>query len=249
MAGESPTLDDRIAARRRPSGWPVMYQTWDKLIFLHWPVPVESIRRFIPERLAIDTFEGQAWIAVTPLTIYGLRPPLFPALPLLSQTNEINVRTYVHLDGNMPGVWFFSLDASNQLAVLGARVGFALPYFHADIHLKTDGRNANFISRRTHGSNAAFDAAWTLGGALPESQPGSLEFFLTERYCLYTRKGTRLYRARIHHRAWPLCQVQLHRLQSSMTEAQGLPAVNGTPVIHGQSQGFVVETWRPEKVS
>ena len=123
---------DRISIRQRPRGMPVIRQVWDNLLLLHWPIPAERLRPLIPPRLEIDTWEGSAWVAVTPLVVRGLRPPFLPALPWASRTLEINLRTYVHLNG-VPGVWFFSLDASNPLAVWGARLAYSLPYLRAKI--------------------------------------------------------------------------------------------------------------------
>jgi uncharacterized protein YqjF (DUF2071 family) len=88
---------DRLSIRTRPPGWPVMYQTWDKLLFLHWPVATERLQPLIAPRLSLDTFEGQAWVSVTPFTMWGIRPVLLPSLPVVSQSHELNVRTYVHL--------------------------------------------------------------------------------------------------------------------------------------------------------
>lgn len=113
---------DRLSIRQPPSRPSVMRQTWKKLLFLHWPIDAEALRPLIPSRLEIDTFEGRAWIGVTPFLLRGLRPPYLPPFPFLSSAHEINVRTYVHLDG-VPGIWFFSLDADNGLAVATARVG------------------------------------------------------------------------------------------------------------------------------
>jgi uncharacterized protein len=138
---------DRLSIRTRPPGWAVMYQTWDKRLFLHWPITAELWRPLIPSRLSLDTFEGQAWVSVTPFTMRGIRPVLLPPLPVLSQSHELNVRTYVQVDG-VPGVWFFSLDASNMLAVLGARATFGLPYFRARMRLREPDSAIQFASTR-----------------------------------------------------------------------------------------------------
>lgn len=240
---------DRLGMRDRPPGLPIMLQTWDKLLFMHWPIPAALLRPLIPPRLAIDTFEGTAWIAITPLTIRGLRPPFLPPAPLVSQTLEINVRSYVHLDG-APGVWFFSLDASNPLAVWGARLGYALPYFRAA--MKWEERDETFacISHRTHSSAALaeLDAAWTHGAPLPEARPETLDFFLIERYCLYAARGDHLYRARIHHRPWPLRRATLSRLHSTMIEAHGLPTPGQPPLLHAQAAPLQVQVWPPQRV-
>ena len=108
-----PSMDDRIDARERPVGWPIMYQSWDKLLFLHWEIPYDDLRRLIPAPLEIDTFEGKAWLTISPLTIYDARPVFVPPIPYLSRLHELNVRSYVYYDG-VPGVWFFSLDANKQ---------------------------------------------------------------------------------------------------------------------------------------
>src|SRR5665213_1567472 len=102
---------DRLSIRARPPGWPVMHQTWSKLLFMHWHVRPDLLRSLVHHDLEIDTFEGKAWVSISPFVLSGLRLPLMPAIPGVSQSYEINVRTYVHRDG-IPGIWFFSLDAS-----------------------------------------------------------------------------------------------------------------------------------------
>jgi uncharacterized protein len=235
---------DRLAVRVRPSGWPIMYQHWGKLLFLHWSVPVESLRPLIPEPLVIDTFDGAAWIGITPFTMWGVRPALLPPIPFLSESHELNVRTYVHLDG-VPGIWFFSLDASNPIAALGARLTFHLPYFHAHMSLERRSHTLSFASRRNlpHSAPAEFEAVWTIGDGLPQSEPGSLQFFLTERYALYSARGATLYRARIFHRPWPLHEAHLLSFRSTMLESQGLPALGDTPLLHQQSEPLKVRVW------
>jgi uncharacterized protein len=239
---------DRLSIRGRPPGRPVMHQVWDKLLFLHWPIPAAELRPLIPERLAIDTFDGTAWVGVTPFTMRGLRPPYLPALPLASRSHEINVRTYVHLDG-VPGVWFLSLDASNPLAVLGARAGFALPYFQAKMELREKEGVIRFASRRVlAGPPATFATEWEAGAPLPELRPGSLDFFLIERYCLYAVRGRRLYRARIFHRPWPLRRAALRSLATTMLEAHGLRTPGGEPLVHGQAAPLNVQVWYLRRV-
>jgi uncharacterized protein YqjF (DUF2071 family) len=239
---------DRLSIRNRPPGWPVMFQTWGKLLFLHWRVPAEQLRPWIPRELEIDTFDGSGWIGVTPFTMWGVRPVCFPPLPMLSRSHELNVRTYVHRNG-IPGVWFFSLDASNPLAVMGARWAYHLPYFAARMSLVEDGDSIRFESvRREKGVRSAeLRAAWTRGDRLGEAQPGTLDFFLIERYCLYTQHRGRLSRSRIHHLPWPLRQARLTSFFSSMLQAQGLPAPNEPPLLHAQAEPLTVGVWPLER--
>ena len=239
---------DRLSTRERPPGRRIMHQTWGKLLFLHWPVPVRALRPLIPDRLAIDTFDGTAWIGMTPFTMWDIRPKGVPALPYVSTSHELNVRTYVHLDG-VPGVWFLSLDAGNPLAVLGARLAFHLPYFQARMTLE-EGREVHFSSKRIHpgAPKAHFEATWTRGAPRAEAEPGSLDFFLIERYCLYAARGDRLYRCRIHHRPWPLCEAELEHMSSSMIESHGLEVPSDAPLLHGQRAPLHVGVWPPRRV-
>lgn len=240
---------DRLSLCVRPAGWPVMHQCWGKLLFLHWPVPEDIIRPLVPARLQLDTFDGRAWVGLIPFTMWGIRPLFFPALPVLSISHELNVRTYVHLDG-VPGVWFLSLDAANPVLVWGARKVFHLPYFRADMRLEQAGQTIRYYScRRKCGTPPAeFQAAWTLGEVMPPAPPGSPEFFLVERYCLYSERRGQLYRARVHHRPWPLCRATLGSLHSTMLESHGLPTPSGPPLVSAQWEPLRVEVWPLERV-
>lgn len=239
---------DRLSIRERPERVPIMEQTWGKLLFMHWRLPAEALRAHIPRQLTLDTYEGEAWIAVVPFTIWGMRASFLPPLPGLSEMHELNVRTYVHYKG-VPGVLFLSLDATSSLAVLGARTFFLVPYFNAEMSLKQDGRKIVYHSRRTHtgAPHAEFDATWEIGDALGESQPGSLEFFLTERYCFYTVSGESVYQCRIHHKPWQLRAAKVSSLMSTMIESHALPTPRGEPLLH-YSEEQPVEVWTLEKM-
>ncbi len=244
MSGEPIDVADRLSVRERPPGLPIMHQHWGSLLFMHWPVPAGLLRPLIPEPLGIDTHDGLAWVGITPFTMWGVRPAFAPALPFLSESHELNVRTYVYLDG-VPGVWFFSLDAGNAAAVLGARVAFHLPYFRASMSLERRDRTLCFSSRRAsrRAPAAEFEAVWTVGERLGEAWPGSLDFFLIERYCLYAARGGRIYRARISHEPWPLHGARLSSYRSTMIESQGLPSPSGEPLLHQQGEPLKVSVW------
>jgi uncharacterized protein len=231
---------DRFSIRQRPEGVPLMEHHWGKLLFMHWPISVRQLRPLIPERLTIDTFDGRAWIGMTPFTLWDVRLSFTPPIPWLSDFHELNVRTYVHLDG-VPGVWFFSLNTNSMTTVLGARTLFHLPYFNADIDLEQDGKVIDYDLERTV-DEAYFHATWTIGRALREAEPETLEFFLVERYCLYSTDGSRIYRSRIHHRPWPLQQAELSSLSSTMIEADGLLTPTSEPLLH-YAEALEVSIW------
>ena len=195
---------DRLAVRHRPQGQPVMHQAWGKLLFMHWRINANLLRPHIPAPLELDTYGDSAWIGIVPFTMWDIRglPPYMPPIPGLDEMHELNVRTYVHYKG-VPGVWFFSLDANSTAAVLAARSFYHLPYYSADISLQGK-RKIKYRLKRREDPPAQFKATWTVGDALPKAQPGSREFFLTERYLLYSQFEGELYRARIYHEPWEL---------------------------------------------
>ena len=182
-----------FATAHRP--WPapmapwIMTQRWNDLLFLHYSLDPELVRAKVPDVLTLDTYRQRAWISVTPFWINHLRPPGVPSLPWFSSFNEINVRTYVTYDGK-PGVYFFSLDASNLSAVWGARVFYRLPYWQASMKVTgKGGAKIDYLSKRQHGPKPAeLECSYTPDPARTfQARPASLEHFLTERYCLYTR--------------------------------------------------------------
>jgi uncharacterized protein YqjF (DUF2071 family) len=240
--GRRPLTDlNRLALRERPAERPLMHQSWGKLLFMHWRCDAERLRPLLPERLEIDTFDGSAWIAVVPFTMWDTRALFLPPVPGFRAMHELNVRTYVHFEG-VPGVWFFSLDCNSAAAVWGARTFYFLPYYNADIELKQEAQTIDYSLVRTEDPPAEFHAAWIIGESIPRSQPGSLEFFLTERYCLYSERHGRLYRARIHHGPWPLRRAVLSSVNSTMIESLGLTTPEDDPLLH-YAEEIKVDLW------
>jgi uncharacterized protein len=182
------------------SSW-VMGQTWDDLLFVHYRVPVERLREFVPDGLEVQEHSGSGWLAVTPFAITGLRARGTPPFPFVSSFLELNVRTYVTRDGK-PGIWFFSLDASSRVAVEAARRFYRLPYFQAELALERRGGRIVYDCSRHSGK--AFSGSYGPSGDTFNAEPRTLEHFLTERYCLYAEHEGELFRAEIHHRPWPL---------------------------------------------
>ncbi len=272
MPDEAPTID-RLSIRNRPAGLPIMHQNWGKLLFMHWAIDAEVLRPLIPAQLSIDTFDGKAWIGLVPFTMWGIRASFLPAIPGTSAFHELNVRTYVHYQG-VPGVWFFSLDALNSLAVWGARTFYYLPYFNAEMKLTQEGNRIDYSSVRqdsmTYGEffagdrsgfaanfdsdrfqllpRAELDIRWSIGEALAESVPGSLEFFLTERYCLYSFHRNQIYRSRIFHEPWPLQNATVDSLRSTMIESLGVPQPDGQTLLH-YAELIAVDIWPLKNVS
>lgn len=234
---------DRIAPTLRPQERVVMRQSWRDLLFLHWPVNAEAVQTLLPPGLTVDTWEGQAYVGLIPFTMRNVRPVWSPSVPGLSHFHECNVRTYVHRAGRDPGVWFFSLDAANLPAVQIARRLFFLPYFHAAMSLVRQGEQ---IEYRTDRQGAAFGTAhchlsYTPAGQPAPAAPDTLEFFLAERYLLYSARGERLYRGQVHHRPYELQSARLHGIGQSLTGAAGFADLNPLPPLIHYARGVDVE--------
>lgn len=200
----------------RPWSW---RQSWLDVLFAHWPVPAATLRPLVPDALSIQEFEGTAWIGVIPFHMEGVSPRWLPARPWLFAFPEINVRTYVEMEGK-PGVWFFSLDATNPLAVWSARRFFHLPYYRADISRTTTKDRIKYRSERRPPTDAPAKFAASYGAVAdePRAAPGSLDHWLTERYCLYAyAPDGALFRLEVHHPPWPLQRCQAEIETNSMT--------------------------------
>ena len=217
--------------------WPLpdrrhaLEMSWHDLLFLHWPVAAEPVRRRLPEGLELDLFDGRAWLGVVPFRMSGLRLRGCPAFPGARNFPEFNLRTYVRA-GERRGVWFFSLDAASRLAVSAARTWFHLPYFRARMRSREEDGTIVYASERVHPNAplARLEARYRPTAAPTPSAPGTLEHWLTERYCLYARspRGA-LYRGEIHHPPWPLQAAEATLDPTSMLRASALEPPEDAP--------------------
>ena len=227
-----------------------MAQRWHDLLFAHWPLPVDALRRHLPSTLILDTFDGVAWIGVVPFRMSHVRLRGLPALPWLSAFPELNVRTYVTVE-DKPGVYFFSLDAGNLVAVAVARWWFHLPYFRARMTCTSDGRSVSYRSSRTHrgAPGAEFVGRYRPCGDVFRTVFGTLEHWLTERYCLYAADTDHcIYRGDIHHQPWPLQPAEAEIAVNTMADAHNVALPNTPPLLHFARQLDVI-VWSPRRVN
>ena len=224
-----------------------MFQRWHALLFAHWPVAPDALRGRIPAELELDLHDGRAWIGVVPFRMSGVRLRALPPLPGASAFPELNVRTYVRHRG-VGGVWFFSLDAASRLAVRAARAWFHLPYFAAEMEAAERDGWVDYRSRRTQrgAPGAELRARYRPVGPVEPAAPGSLEDFLTARYCLFARGPRGLLRGDIHHLPWPLRRAEAEIERETMTAASGV-AVTGAPHL-AFAQRLDVVAWAPRRL-
>ena len=233
IPGQRRTLDELA---HRP--WPVsqrpwlMGQTWRDLLFAHWELPPSELRALVPEPLELDERDGSAWLGITPFEVTGLRPRGAPPPPVVSRFLELNVRTYVRWD-DRPGILFFSLDCTSTAAVAAARRGYLLPYFRAIATVERRGPQVRFELERTDSSGgpAAWRATYGPTGPRLPIVDGSLERWLTERYCLYVVRDGRVLRGDIHHPPWPLQPARADIETNAMVAPLGLE-LTGSPLLH-----------------
>jgi uncharacterized protein YqjF (DUF2071 family) len=223
-----------------------MRQRWAHLLFLHWKVDPLQLKPLLPPGLQLDTFDGSAYVGLVPFTMTGVHPWWAPPFKPLSDFHETNVRTYVHLNGADPGVWFFSLDAANSLAVRIARGMWKLPYHRAkmrlDVHMSEPCVNAHMCIE--------YESVRLWPGPLPaacavqyspvsrgmEAAPGTLEHFLIERYLLYAYRNGKLYRGRVHHEHYPIQQASVSHLSENLVAAAGIVHGDEAPLAHYASE-------------
>ena len=239
------SIVDEVAHRPWPmpeAPW-LMTQTWLNLLFAHWPIEPAVLRAKVPAAFELDLFDGRSWIGVVPFQMANVGPRGVPSLPWVSEFPELNVRTYVTVGGR-PGVYFFSLDAASAIAVRAARGLLNLPYYDASMTVDVASDVVTYRSRRS-GGDADLSARYRPAGESFHPEPGSLDYFLTERYCLYNlnRRG-RPYRLEIHHPRWSLQRAEAEIERNTMARAAGFELPNVAPLLHFATRQDAV-AWRP----
>lgn len=218
---------------------------WLHLLFLHWPVPAESLRPLVPSSLEIDTFDGSAWVGLVPFTMRDVSPTWLPRLPIRGVTDfhECNVRTYVRC-GDVSGVYFFSLDAASAIAVWAARAFWHLPYYRARIKLHREDDVVDYALQRSREPEARLRCRWRIGDVMPRSGPGSLAHFLTERYALLTtgRDVDDVRIGPIAHEPWPLREAEVLQLDDGLVESAGIMTPASPPVAYS-ADDLAVRAW------
>jgi uncharacterized protein len=258
-------IDEYMRLRELPQGRLVMYQRWRSLLFLHFSCDPAEVQRLLPDKLEVDTFDGRAWVGLVPFRMEGIRPRFSLGVPGASAFPETNVRTYVHRGGREPGVWFFSLDAASPLACRVARGLWRLPYHEASMTV-TEQPSLRYVCSR-QGGRVASDVCAEVGQELGPAAPGTLEFFLVERYLLYASGGGRrshdqdgrgdhgleggatgrLLKGRVHHPPYPLFSATATHVEDRLVEAAG---IEPRPFEHALfSPGVDVRIYRIEGVN
>ena len=237
-----PTIEDRLLVRERPRSLSILRMRWEQLLFLHWTWDAGEVQKTLPPGLFVDTFEGHGWLGIVPFFMRRVRPRGLPCVPWLSDFLELNVRTYVHDAAGRPGVWFYSLLCNQPLAVELARLGFHLNYVHARMRATVDRSGVCSYEARRRGAQMA-EYRFAGAGSKSETRPGSLEFFLVERYLLFSAARNRLYSGSVHHVPYRVGPAVLERWSFEPAAADGFP-VSARPADHVMvAENLQVEAW------
>lgn len=196
--------------------FPVMLQGWHDISFFHWSCDPALLQQRLPRGLELDTFDGKGWISLTPFFLRNLRPPLTPRAFSLSFP-ETNLRTYVN-GRNGPGIWFFSLDAANFSAVVGARTAYRLPYYWSDMKVQVRNDELSYYSNRGDSGRTNI----TIVRQEEISEPSALDKFLTNRFRLYSGGNRKLLTARVEHPPWKLHRLRVIQLEETLRRAAGI---------------------------
>lgn len=234
-------LADYISLRERPKGKAVMHQNWRELLFLHFAVEPGVVQTLLPAGLTVDTYSDRAWIGLVLFRMEGIRTRKGPTAPWLSAFPETNVRTYVHREGREPGVWFFSLDAARWLACRFARQFFGLPYYHSIMSVIRSGPEIGYTISRQGNPGVCAEVRAKIWENIPFPEPGSLDFFLVERYLLYALRRGSLFTGRVCHAPYPLKKAEVVSAEESIVQAAGLQTKPWEHVCF--SEGVDVEVW------
>ena len=236
------------AGDAQPRGPWVMQQRWHNLLFAHWRVSPDVVQPHLPPGIDLDTYQGDAWVSIIPFHMTGVRLRWSPPIPTAHAFAELNVRTYVSR-GGVAGIWFFSLDAESTVAVVGARLGAALPYYRASMDVRLGTRHIDYRSVRVLGGGppAVFDATYSPCGSQFMAHPGSLDAFLTERYSLFSSDGRRLWQIDVSHPPWELHSAIANIRRNTMLDAAGLEVSASPPLLHFATSNDV-RFWPPTRV-
>jgi uncharacterized protein len=227
-------LADRLLERKRPSGAFVMHQRWAQLLFLHWSFEVAEIQASLPPGLLVDSYQGRAWLGLIPFMMQRVRPRYCPPVPGLSDFLELNVRTYVTDAQGRPGVWFYSLDANQALAVRLAQTFFHLPYHFATMQSKrsADSGQIEYTCLRLNSHQESRIVYRPTRSTIPRmAAPETLPFFLVERYRLfaYQAETGRLFTGQVHHAPYELEPAEVSEWDDHLCQSAGFSCQGRAP--------------------
>jgi uncharacterized protein YqjF (DUF2071 family) len=208
--------------------FPVLRGGWLTISFLHWRHDAAVIQAMLPAGLQVDTFDGSAWVSMTPFLMADQRPPLLPTAGRLGTFPETNLRTYVCGPNGREGIWFFSLEAASAAMVFGARTFAGVPYHRGTLSIdERDGLFTYAGVRR--GGSPSYRLVVRPGAPVEASEH---DVWLTARWRAYSRHVGRLIETPITHAPWPLRAATVVELDQTLTSAAGLPGAVGDPLVH-----------------
>ena len=235
-----PSTEALIAARQRPVGRAILTQRWDNLFFFHWRYDAAEIQKRLPAGLFVDTFNGDACLSIIGFQMTNIRLLGLPAVPLLSNLNELNVRTYVRTADGKPGIYFFSLDCDHWLAVKIAQFAFGLKYKHAKIRFSAEHRQLSSLRAK---ETVEANYRWDLEGPPTTATPGTIDFFLLERYTFFTERKKQLWAGQVYHPPYVFTSAHVHEYSEAPFLWNQLLPTHSAPYLVHACRGVAIEAF------
>jgi uncharacterized protein len=221
-----------------PAGKWQYYQEWNNALFFHWAIPFDILRNYVPEKLELDTFNGQAYVSLVAFTMQKIRPRNLPSIACISDFNEINLRTYIN-NNHKKGVYFLNIEAEKSLSAFIAKQVSGLPYEKSTIKRTATKYNSSNLKK-----GFFLDTEFEIKEELQNKT--ELDKWLTERYCLYLAKDDKIYRYDIHHQEWELKDAEIKRLNLRYKKGS-MDLINQPDLVH-YSDGVKVLAWKRQEI-
>ncbi len=217
-----------------PEGKWILYQEWNHVIFLHWQVTVEQLHQLIPPGLEVDLYKGTPWVSLVAFRLENVRPRMLPSFSPVSNSDEINIRTYVKYKGK-PGIFFLSMELGKKITNVITKTFTGLPYRHSDINITENSYHSNHLE-----SGDSLDIEFQVKSR--KFEKSELEKWLTERYTLFQDEDENsLMEFEVHHYEWPLHNVQIEK--QVVNYEQFAHMLKMQPLYAHYSPGVKVLTW------
>jgi uncharacterized protein YqjF (DUF2071 family) len=242
-----PNWQQRLDIRQRPSSKPVMHQDWQDILFMHWKIDPQEIQKTLPQGLFVDTHEGDAYVSLVAFIMNDVRLCLLKFMPGLGDYIEVNVRTYVHDGNGNTGVWFYSLDLDSYLGSKIARTAYSLPYIYTHLKGTKSGQQVEIEGHRSH-ENVFMNFTYEpISSKYSVVDTSSLDFFLIERYALFTKRKGTVFIGRVHHEPYRISPARITHYSSNLLESHGFSTSEPIDLYH-YTPGVTVDIFNLRKI-
>lgn len=205
------------------------HQLWRDLYSVHWPLPAQVVRRWVPSHLGLDTWEGEAWVSLVAFTVRRARHALLPDGRSHS-FDTLDLRTYVEVDGQR-GMYLHSLDMSSSRVASAARRALGLPCPRTEMKVRVLGDHVEVRAKEVLRRRPLYFSRARIVGTPSIPSPGSLHEFLTERDALFWSRGPLVLEAGLVRDPAETQPCEVLSIRDDVVPSSGLPVLEGKPAM------------------